>query len=92
MACRLIDPAASAEAAYLACYHSTSGTAERVTLGSLTEGDVVLTASADGTLMFDVVLVNQHITDGASARMLMVRSAAHTLEALRSLPCCPAWL
>jgi len=49
MACRLLDPTATASAAYGACYEgAVSGAAERVLMSKLAAGDAVLTATPEG--------------------------------------------
>ena len=88
--CRLVDPAASASAAFGACFgggsvHEGSNgavvAAERVPMASLVAGDLVL-ASPHATTR---VLVNQHRADAAATVAPMVR-IEHTHGTLTLTP------
>jgi len=90
-ACRLLAPAASAEAAYTACYGEASGTtaagssvAERTRLAELVAGDLLLTVGRrDSRLEVTRVIVNQH----ARADVVMPALTLHLAKG--ALSCTP---
>ena len=80
LACRLIAPTATADAAYAACFgggaNAPTRPAELVSLRALASGDRVLTATvADGTPFVDRVIFTQHATGTVSAPLLRIEMA-----------------
>lgn len=79
-ACRVADPAATPAAVFDACYQADPAArpelAERVRMGELAAGDVVLTGATDGTLAFTRVLVNEKRAVDVSAEVLSLETAS----------------
>jgi hypothetical protein len=76
-ACKLLDAAATASAAYDACYKTwfKGGAAEAVLMATLAAGDKVLTTTTDGGLAVTNVIVNQHAATDDRSKMLTLTTS-----------------
>jgi hypothetical protein len=80
-ACKINDLSTTPEAAFNACYKTTTSLhpqAERVLMASLVAGDTVLTATMAGALSTTTVLVNQHASADDRSTMLTLDTSDGT--------------